>query len=107
MGERHMRWLQHGAGVMLAISAAAVVAQTPQPGADFPDGPGKALVVPLCNSCHDINRLKAGYTPEGWHTVMRMMQNMDVPVPKDEWPVVTDYLIKNFPERARPAAVLI
>ena len=75
-----------------------------QPGADFPEGPAKPLVVPMCNSCHDINRLKAGYTPEGWHTVMRMMQNMDVPLPADKVPMVTEYLIKSFPERARPAA---
>ncbi len=51
--------------------------------------------------------LRAGYTPEGWRTVVRMMQNFEAPVPKDEWPVVTDYLIKSFPERPRPAAVLI
>jgi virginiamycin B lyase len=55
--------------------------QQPQPGADFPEGPAKAIVVPMCGACHDINRLKAGYTPEGWRTVMRMMQNMDVPTP--------------------------
>jgi virginiamycin B lyase len=28
-------------------------------------------------------------------------------VPKDKWPVVTAYLTKNFPERPKPAAVLI
>ena len=74
---------------------------------DFPEGPGKKTFTAICGGCHDINRVRAGYTPEGWHTVVRMMQNMEAPVPKDEWPVVTDYLIKNFPERPRPAAALI
>jgi virginiamycin B lyase len=74
---------------------------------DFPDGPGKDVVMATCGGCHDINRLRAGYTPEGWHTVVRMMRNFGAPVPEDEWPVVTDYLIKNFPERPRPAAALI
>ena len=61
----------------------------------------------MCGSCHDINRLKAGYTPEGWRTVMRMMHNMDVPVPADQVAMVTEYLIKSFPERPRPAAAVI
>ena len=51
--------------------------------------------------------MRAGYTPEGWRTVIRMMQNVDVPVPKAQWDTVTDYLIKNFPERPRPAAAII
>jgi len=38
---------------------------------------------------------------------VRMMQNMEVPVPKDQWPVLTEYLIKSFPERPRPAAVIV
>ena len=44
----------------------------------------------------------AGYTPEGWRTVVRMMQNVDAPVPKDQWDTVTEYLIKSFPERRGP-----
>ena len=49
---------------------------------DFPDGPGKELVLAHCGGCHDINRVRAGYTPEGWRTVIRMMQNIDTPVPE-------------------------
>jgi virginiamycin B lyase len=78
-----------------------------QPGADFPEGPGKQLVVDTCNACHDINRLRVGYTPEGWRTVERMMQNMDVAITEAQWPVVTAYLTKAFPERARPTAIVI
>jgi virginiamycin B lyase len=78
-----------------------------QPGADFPDGAGKQIVLETCGGCHDINRLKIGYTPEGWHTVMRMMQNMEVPVPPDQMETVTQYLIKAFPERPRPAANIV
>jgi virginiamycin B lyase len=74
---------------------------------DLPDGPGKPIVAAHCGGCHDINRVRAGYTPEGWRTVIRMMQNIDVPVPKDQWDTVTDYLIKNFPEKPRPAAAVI
>jgi virginiamycin B lyase len=74
---------------------------------DLPEGPGKDLVANTCNLCHDINRIKVGYTPEGWRTVIRMMQNVGAPLQPDAWPIVTDYLIKNFPERPRPAAAII
>jgi virginiamycin B lyase len=93
--------------VWLLAAIGSAWCQQPQPGADFPDGPAKAIVVPLCGSCHDINRLKAGYTPEGWRTITRMMQNMEVPVTADQWPGVTEYLARSFPERPRPAAASI
>jgi virginiamycin B lyase len=91
--------------VALLCSALPARAQQPQPA--FPDGPGKEVFTQFCGSCHDINRARAGYTAEGWRTVMRMMQNMDIPVPKDQWPILTDYLIKSFPERPRPAAAVV
>jgi virginiamycin B lyase len=89
--------------IAAALLSSAAYAQQ----ADFPDGPGKQTFVAVCGGCHDINRSRAGYTPEGWRTVVRMMQNFDTPVPKEEWPTVTEYLIKSFPERPRPAAVVI
>jgi virginiamycin B lyase len=89
----------------LALSGPAAAQQ--QPGADFPEGAGKSDVVAICGGCHDINRVKAGYTPEGWHTVMRMMQNFGAPIPQDQATIITDYLIKSFPEGPRPQAALI
>src|SRR4029450_1461312 len=74
---------------------------------DFPDGPGKSVFVAACGGCHDINRARAGYRPEGWRTVITMMKNVAAPVPADQWDVLTDYVIKSFPERPRPAAVVI
>src|ERR1041385_3298444 len=91
----------------LVIASAALGFMSPAMSQTWPDGPGKERVVDTCGGCHDINRLRVGYTPEGWHTVEIMMQNMEAPVPKEEWPIVTAYLIKNFPERARPAGTNI
>ena len=87
--------------------ALALASSMPALAQDFPEGPGKQAVVATCGGCHDINRLRIGYTPEGWKTVVRMMQNMETPVSAAEWPVVAEYLTKNFPERARPAAVIL
>ena len=91
--------------VMLVAVSAAISA--PALAQDLPEGPGRQTVVATCGGCHDINRLRIGYTPEGWKTVVRMMQNMDTPIVAAEWPVVAAYLTKNFPERARPPAVLL
>jgi len=93
--------------MMTALAAALLTCAAPAAAQDFPDGPGKETVVASCGGCHDINRLKVGYTPDGWRKVMRMMENMEVPVPKDQWATVTDYLIKFLPERARPPAVIV
>ena len=74
---------------------------------EWPDGPMKQRFTEVCGACHDINRIRVGYTPEGWLTVVRMMQNFDTPVPATEWGAMQDYLIKNFPERTRPPAVIV
>jgi virginiamycin B lyase len=88
-------------------SAPSAPARAQTPGQEFPDGPGKELVVTSCGACHDINRLTAGDTPHGWHTVLQMMQNVGAPVPDGKWVDVEAYLAKAFPERPRPAAALL
>jgi virginiamycin B lyase len=93
--------------VLAALTCALFATAFPVEAQDFPEGPGKQIVTAVCGGCHDINRLRVGYTPEGWRTVVRMMQNVETPVPADQWAMVTDYLTKNFPERARPAAVVV
>jgi virginiamycin B lyase len=74
---------------------------------DWPDGPSKQRFVATCDGCHDINRVRVGYTADGWLTVARMMQNAHAPVPSEEWGPMLEYLIKNFPERPRPPAAII
>ena len=61
----------------------------------------------ICSGCHDLNRLTAGYTPEGWLSVTTMMRNFGAPVPDDQWETVRAYLIRSFPEKPRPDAVLL
>ena len=90
-----------------ALSFVANPSQAQQPGQDFPDGPGKDIVVAVCGNCHDINRARAGYTADGWNTLQHMMQNFATPISAEDWPTVTAYLIKAFPERPRPAAAVV
>jgi virginiamycin B lyase len=95
--------------LFLEVIAASFWAMSPAFSEDFklPDGPGKDTVTANCSGCHVLNRLAAGYTPEGWRMVVRMMLNFDVPIPEDQLATVTDYLAKSFPERPRPTAVIV
>ena len=36
-----------------------------------------------------------------------MMQNIGAPIPPEDWPTVTTYLMKNFPEKPRPPAASV
>src|SRR6266850_1047656 len=97
------------AGLLAVTAAALLAAGLPARAqqADFPDGPGKETFLATCGACHDINRARAGYTPDGWRTVMQMMVNFGGAGPKDQVATLTEYLIKSFPERARPAAKIV
>jgi virginiamycin B lyase len=88
------------------LTSAQALAQQ-QPGADFPPGPGRDTVVAVCGGCHEFNRVKAGYNAAGWNMIQHMMENMGAPVPPEDWPAVTAYLTKNFPEKPRPPAARI
>src|SRR2546430_12446714 len=46
-------------------------------------------------------------SPKGWVTVMQMMANHGVSIPPDQLTTVTEYLAKNFPEKPKPAGVVI
>ena len=90
------------------IAVALLYSAIPAWGQELPEGPGKELVAAQCNSCHPFHaRLGSGYTAEGWRTVMRMMLNHGVPIPPDQLETMTAYLTKNFPEKSKPAGVVI
>jgi virginiamycin B lyase len=100
-----------GAAALFFASASTAFAQQQSSAApieaNFPDGPGKQTVLQVCGNCHDLARLTAGYTPEGWSSVTAMMRNFGAPVPADQWDTVRAYLIRAFPERPRPEAKLL
>jgi virginiamycin B lyase len=68
-----------------AILAAALLGAFPALGQQVPDEPGRELAEANCNICHAlVSRVGAGYTPEGWNTVLRMMINQGTPLPADQ-----------------------
>ncbi|MGB9295639.1 MAG: hypothetical protein WCB52_05540, partial [Pseudolabrys sp.] len=54
---------------LLALAMMAVPAQAQYTAKDWPEGAMKQRFTDTCGACHDINRIRVGYTPEGWLTV--------------------------------------
>jgi virginiamycin B lyase len=90
-----------------ALVASLLTATAQQPGQDFPEGEGRSIVISQCGRCHELDRVTGGYTPEGWRTVVRTMQNFGMELPQEQVRVATEYLILNFPAKVRPAATSI
>src|SRR5262249_28766494 len=100
------RGMQMSKVAVPALAAVALLVAVPalsQTSAPLPDGPGKEAAAAYCNSCHTLlSRVGAGYTRQGWDTVLRMMKNHGISVPQDEVASLTEYLVKTFPEQAKP-----
>jgi virginiamycin B lyase len=92
------------AGALICVAQPASAQQDRPP---FPDGHGRDIFVAACGTCHDLDRARTGYTPDGWRTVMRMMQNFGVSLPPQSRATLTAWLIESFPEPERPPAVVI
>src|SRR5438093_5310336 len=74
------------------------------PPVTLPEGAGKDLVQMNCTRCHGLNMItNDGYTRAEWITVFNTM----VDLPKDQSDAVADYLAANFPEKPKPAAVVV
>ena len=81
----------------MILTAGLLCSTLPAWSQELPEGKGKEMVAANCNSCHTLlSRVGAGYTPEGWRTVMRMMANHGVAAPADQVAPLTEYLAKNF-----------
>jgi virginiamycin B lyase len=88
---------------LIFVGPSPAPAQSP-----LPAGPGKEVVENVCTACHQIGRIaNAGYSPDGWRNVVSMMVNIGAPLSADQAARVSDYLARNFPERPKPAAILV
>ncbi|MBR0751832.1 hypothetical protein JQ604_06525 [Bradyrhizobium jicamae] len=91
-----------------ALAAALLCSALPATGQQLPDGPGKELAQANCNICHALlSRVGSGYTADGWKTVLRMMLNQGAQVPPDQIEPLREYLTRSFPEKGKPAGIVI
>jgi cytochrome c5 len=69
------------------------------PAADLPDGPGKAVLLSACTTCHElteVTKFKGYYTKDEWRDIVVTMVKYGAVVKNDDVPVLIDYLFKNF-----------
>ncbi len=99
MSKKSLQWWLAGASLCAVLP---VWSQT------MPEGPGREILDRSCNTCHAFSaRVGGGYTAQGWATVLRMMSNQGLVLAVDQSLTLSDYLIRNFPEKAKPAGVAI
>jgi virginiamycin B lyase len=103
------KWLQLSiaAGVACAVLPLAGQGRGGRggPPVNLPDGAGKPVVETHCQTCHSLNNIvnSGGYSREGWITLTKTM----IALPDEQRAVVADYLAAHFPEKPRPAAVIV
>ena len=91
----------------ILVASAVLALALPAAAQDTAD-PGKAMVDAQCNTCHPLTaRTGSGYTAEGWDTVLRMMMNHGVRIDPQQLPLMKAYLVKTFPVKGRPDAVIV
>jgi len=99
-----------GAGSLLfALPARAQMQLGERVPVDLPAGDAKQLVEDSCSVCHSLTNItnSQGHTEEEWKTTVSMMLNVGAAIPADKVDMVTNYLIKNFPEKPGPAPAAI
>src|SRR5579862_2572348 len=103
------RWILISASVVfVALPAWSQGQMQNRAPVQLPDGDGKAIVETSCAACHSLNNISnSGHSPDEWKNTVAMMVNVGAPVPKDKIEVVTNYLIKNFPEKPPVPAVVV
>jgi len=80
--------------LVLAVSASA---QT------LPEGHGKAETERLCKQCHEIARaISPRLDRGGWEKSMTKMAAFGMKATDEEYALVVDYLVKNFPAEDVP-----
>jgi virginiamycin B lyase len=75
----------------------------------LPAGDAKETIENACSVCHSLTNItnSQGHSPEEWKTTVAMMLNVGAAVPQDKVQMVTDYLIKNYPEKPGPSPAAI
>jgi len=93
--------------LLLVVPARGQEAQGGAP-AQLPDGDAKDLISDACSQCHSLSNItNSNHSPAEWKTTVAMMLNVGAAVPADQVDMVTNYLIKNFPEKPAPMPVVI
>ena len=93
------------------LFAVRVLAQAPpQTNGEYQlaEGDAKDVVATACTACHTLDRLDSvGFDRKGWVNIVTGMLNNGAAIPRDQVAMVTEYLIKNYPEKPMPPAAVL
>ncbi len=65
----------------------------------LPDGAGKPILLNICTQCHSLDRVKSrGSSRDGWDELLMHMLNEGAPLSDNEYPLLLNYLARNFPQ---------
>lgn len=99
-----------GRGVLLALGALLLSAQTPPPPAAVTDNGGAAspglpagtahdLTVRVCSACHAPEIVtQQRLSRDGWHELVNTMASRGAQATDEELEQITDYLAAHYPE---------
>lgn len=74
-------------------------------GDPLPDGPGKAVVLRVCTTCHEAAQFAyARYSPAGWDAEIGKMQNAGALMTAEEQLAISAYLARYLSAPAEPEA---
>src|SRR5206468_1520076 len=63
----------------------------------LPDGAGQKILLNRCTLCHDLKRvLRHGASRQDWEDTLAAMLNEGATLSDDEFPVLLNYLARNF-----------
>ena len=92
----------------LLLCAIAWSQPAPDAAKALPPGPGHDIAAAKCVSCHDATRLESpGYNRKGWQRVVSQMMRIGATLTPGQVPVLTGYLVRSFPVKPRPEALLL
>ena len=95
--------------LLMSLPARAQMQFGEREAVQMPAGDAKDLVENACSVCHSLTNItnSQGHTPEEWKTTVSMMLNVGAAIPAEKVDMVTNYLIKNFPEKPGPVPAAI
>ena len=93
-----MKWMFGRTAMWLwATFAAASVAFATGQAVQLPDGEGKKILENACTSCHGIDgTVGQKLSKEAWEGLVTSMISNGAQVDTKDYPVLIDYLVKNF-----------
>jgi cytochrome c5 len=63
----------------------------------LPEGAGKKIVLNVCTQCHELERIRMmAQDRDEWEQTLVSMQNEGAPLSDDDFPIVLNYLARNF-----------